>query len=183
MFWRWKPGKGRPRIPEDLRGLIRQMARENPLWGEERIANELLLKLGLQVSPRTVRRYMSKKPSRGPRSDQRWSTFLRNHDGAILACDFFVVVTVTFRIFYVFVHLEHGSRRITHVGVTAQPTAEWTLQQLRQTIPSDHRYRFVIHDRGRVFSKELDGFLENMKLRVLRTPYRSPKATRFVRER
>ena len=73
MFWRWKSRKGRPRIPEDLRGLIRQMARENPLWGEERIANELILKLGLQVSPRTVRKYMPKEPSRGPRNDQHWS--------------------------------------------------------------------------------------------------------------
>ena len=56
IFWRWKSRNGRPRIPEDLRSLIRQIARENPLWGEERIANELLLKLGLQVSPRTVRK-------------------------------------------------------------------------------------------------------------------------------
>jgi len=176
VFWRWKSRKGRPRIPEDLRGLIRQMAQENPLWGEERIANELLLKLGLQVSPRTVRKYMPKEPARGPRNDQRWSTFLRNHAGAILACDFFVVVTVTFRTIYVFVIMEHGSRRILHCNATLHPTSEWTMQQLRQAIPSDHMYRFVIHDRGRVFSKELDGFLENMGLRVLRTPYRSPKA-------
>ena len=75
---------GRPQIPEDLRSLIRQMARENPLWGEERIANELLLKLGIRLSPRTVRKYMLKEPSRGPRNDQRWVTFLRNHAGGIL---------------------------------------------------------------------------------------------------
>jgi transposase InsO family protein len=119
---------------------------------------------------------MPKEPSRGPHHDQRWATFLRNHAGAILACDFFVVVTVMFRTIYVFVILEHGSRRILHCNVTSHPTSEWTMQQLQQAIPSDHRYRFVIHDRGRVFSKELDGFLENMELRVLRTPYRSPKA-------
>ena len=176
MFWRWKSRMGRPPIPRDIRSLIRRMARENPFWGEERIANELLLKLGLQVSPRTVRKYMPKEPSRGPRNDQRWSTFLRNHAGAILACDFFVVVTVTFRSIYVFVILEHGSRRILHCNATSHPTSEWTMQQLRQAIPSDHRYRFVIHDRGSVFSKELDSFLKNMELRVLRTPYRSPKA-------
>ena len=176
MFWRWKSRTGRPRIPEDLRSLIRQMARENPLWGEERFANELSVKLGIRVSPRTVRKYMPKEPSHGPRGDQRWATFLRNHAGAILACDFFVVVTVTFRILYVFVLLEHGSRRIIHVGVTAHPTAEWTLQQLRQTIPSDHKYRFLIHDRGRVYSRELDHSVENLGLRVLKTPYRSPQA-------
>jgi len=55
LFWRWKSRPGRPPIPADLQALIRRMARENPSWGEERIANELLLKLGLRVSPRTIR--------------------------------------------------------------------------------------------------------------------------------
>jgi len=176
MFWRWKSRMGRPRIPEDLKSLIRLMTRENPLWGEERIANELFVKLGIRLSPRTVRKYMPKEPSRGPRNDQRWSTFLRNHAGVILACDFFVVVTVTFRFLYVFVLLEHGSRRIMHVSAAAHPTAEWTLQQLRQAVPSDHKYRFLIHDRGRVYSRELDRSVKNLRLRVIKTPYRSPQA-------
>ncbi len=119
---------------------------------------------------------MPKEPSRGSRNDQRWATFLRNHAGVILACDFFVVVTVTFRILYVFVLLEHGSRRIIYLGVTVHPTAEWTLQQLRHAIPSNHKYKFLIHDRGRVFSKELDRSVKNMGLRVIKTPYRSPRA-------
>src|SRR5215510_10785900 len=55
LLWRWKSKLGRPRIPAELQALIRQMARDNPTWGQERIANERLLKLGLQVSPRTVR--------------------------------------------------------------------------------------------------------------------------------
>jgi putative transposase len=53
LFWRWKCRPGRPRIPVELRTLIRMMAGENPAWGEERIANELLVKLGIWVSPRT----------------------------------------------------------------------------------------------------------------------------------
>ena len=68
-------------------GLIRRLAAENLLWGEERIANELFLKLGLRVSPRTVRKYMPRRPPGFPRGDQRWSTFLRNHSHAIVACD------------------------------------------------------------------------------------------------
>ena len=96
LLWRWKSRPGRPRIPQELRELIRRMARENPLWGQERIANELLLKLGLRVSPRTVRKYLSRRPPGRPRGDQRWSTFLRNHARAIVACDFFVAVTSTF---------------------------------------------------------------------------------------
>src|ERR1700736_6047571 len=54
LFWRFKSRRGRPPIPLELRQLIRRMATENPSWGEERIANELLLKLGLRVSPRTA---------------------------------------------------------------------------------------------------------------------------------
>jgi hypothetical protein len=110
LFWRLKSRPGRPPIPLELRQLIRRMATENPLWGEERIANELLLKLGLRVSPRTVRKYLPKRPPGRHRGDQRWSTFLHNHARAIVACDFFVAVTATFRLFYVLVLIEHGSR-------------------------------------------------------------------------
>ena len=141
LLWRLKSRRGRPPIPEELRALIRRMATENHLWGEERIANELLLKLGLRISPRTVRKYMPKRPPGQPRGDQRWSTFLRNHAAAILACDFFVAVTATFRLLYVFVVIEHGTRRVAHVNVTSHPSAPWTLQQLRQVsaIPTTTR--------------------------------------------
>ena len=132
LLWRYKSRPGRPRIPLELRQLIRRMATENPIWGEERITNELLLKLGLKVSPRTVRKYMPKAPSGRPRGDQRWDTFLRNHGKAILACDFFVTVTATFRLLYVFVLVHHGSRRLVHFNVTAHPTAAWTPQQLTE---------------------------------------------------
>lgn len=75
---------------------------------------------------------MPKRPPGLPRGDQRWSTFLRNHAKAIIACHFFVAVTVTFRMLYVFVVIEHGTRRLAHLNVTAYPGAEWTLQQLRE---------------------------------------------------
>jgi putative transposase len=97
LLWRLKSRRGRPPIPAELRRLIRRMARENPLWGEERIANELLLKLSIRISPRTVGKSLQKRPPGQPRGDQRWSTFLKNHATAILACDFFVAVTATFR--------------------------------------------------------------------------------------
>jgi hypothetical protein len=116
LFWRRKSKpRGRPRLPTDLRQLITDVATANRTWGEERIAAELLLKLGLRVSPRTVRRYMP--PGAGPRLRaglQDWSTFVRNHARGMLGCDFFVVVTATFRVFYVFVVLEVGTRRILH---------------------------------------------------------------------
>ena len=93
LFWRWRSQPGRPPIPADLQALMRRMAQDNPTWGQERIANELLLKLGLQVSPRTVRKYMPPPADResGQRvSSQRWMTFVRNHAQAIVACDFCV---------------------------------------------------------------------------------------------
>ena len=130
LLWRYQSRPGRPRIPPELRQLIRRIATENALWGEERIANELRLKLGIRVSPRTVRKYMPKRPTGHRRGDQRWATFLRNHAKAIVAGDFFVAVTATFRLLYVFVLIHHGSRRLLHFNVTAHPTAASTLQQL-----------------------------------------------------
>ena len=176
LFWRVKSRPGRPPIPLELRQLIRRMATENPLWGEERIANELLLKLGLRVSPRTVRKYMPKRPPGRPRGDQRWSTFLRNHAGAIVACDFFVAVTATFRLLYVFVVIEHGSRRLVRVAVTAHPSAAWTLQQLREVVGFDHARRYLIHDRDSIFARSLDESIRNLGLTVLKSPPHSPKA-------
>jgi hypothetical protein len=72
LFWRMKSRPGRPPIPQELRRLIRRVGAENPLWGEERIANELLLKLGVRISPRTVRKYLTKRPPGRTRGDQRW---------------------------------------------------------------------------------------------------------------
>jgi len=156
------------------------MAMDNPTWGQERIANELLLKLGLKVSPRTVRKYMPDHcvGDPGKRSQsQRWSTFVRNHAKGIVACDFCVAVTTTFRLLYVFVVIEHASRRLLHVNVTAHPTAEWTIQQFREAIPADHTYRILIHDRDAIFSKALDQSVSHMGLHVIKTPVRTPVAT------
>ena len=179
LFWRWKSRPGRPPLPADRQALIRQMARDNPTWGQERIANELFLKLGLQVSPRTVRKYMPPHVHRDPgqrTSSQRWRRFVRNHAQAIVACDFCVVVTATFRRLYVFVVMEHATRRILHTNVTAHPTASWTLQQLREVIPTGHSYRFLIHDRDSIYSRELEHSIRNLGLRILKTPPQTPQA-------
>jgi putative transposase len=179
LFWRWKSRPGRPPIPTALQALIRRMAQENPSWGEERLANELLLKLGLRVSPRTIRKYLPKRLNlgRGKRATtQRWRTFVRTHAQAIVACDCCIVVTATFRLLYVFVLMEHATRRILHVNVTAHPTADWTLQQCREAIPVDHTYRCLRHDRDSIFSQQLDEGIRHLGLRVLRTPVRTPQA-------
>jgi putative transposase len=115
------------------------MTLSNLYWREERAANELLLKLGIKVSPRTARKYMPTPPNVSGR-DQRWSTFVRNHAKTIIACDFCSVVTATFQVPYVFIVIEHQTRRIVHFNVTPNPTAAWTRQQLREAISSDHCY-------------------------------------------
>jgi putative transposase len=179
LFWRWTSRPGRPPIPTDLQALIRRMAHDNLTWGEERIANELRLKLALHASPRTVRKYLPKRLDHGWHRrvpSQRWRTIVCNHAQAMIACDFCVVVTATFRLLYVFVVMEHASRRILRTDVTTHPTAAWTMQQLREAIPADHTYRFLIHDRDSIFSRDLDQRVRHLGLRVLKTPPQSPQA-------
>ncbi len=181
LFWRWKSRpRGRPRLPADLRALIVEMARSNPTWGEERIASELLLKLGIRVSPRTVRRYMPEDAGHwNGVSSQRWMTFVRNHAHAILACNFFVSVTASFRLLCVFVIMEVGTRRIAHFNVTEHPTADWTLQQFREVITGEQPQRFLIHDRDSIYSADFDSGLKAMGLKILKTPFRAPQANAF----
>jgi hypothetical protein len=167
LFWRWKSRSGRPPIPVSLRRLIIAMARANPTWGEERIADELLLKLGLAVSPRTVGRYLrNMRPSRGGPPSLRWATFVRNHAHAILACDFFITVTARFRVVYVFVVLEIGTRRIVHSNVTEHPTADWTIQQFRTVITPETSHRFVLHDRDGIYAAGVDLAIASMGRRT-----------------
>jgi putative transposase len=174
LFWRLKSRPGRP-IPLQIQSLIRRMAHDNPSWGEERIANELLLKLDIRVSPRTVNRYLPKRPTGRPRADMRWSTFLHLHAEGIIACDFLVAVTATFRLLYVFVVIEHRSRRLIHCNVTAHPTAGWTLQQLRETVGLAGRHEYLLHDRDSIFATHLDESIAHLGVTVLKSPPRSPK--------
>jgi transposase InsO family protein len=108
-----------------------------------------------------------------------WSTFVRNHAHAVLACDFFVAVTATFRVFYVFVVLEVGTRRILHWNVTEYPTADWTAQQFRMVVSGDQTHRWVIHDRDSTYSEGVDAAVAAMGLTILKTPVRAPQANAF----
>jgi putative transposase len=146
------------------------MVRENPTWGQARIANELSLKLGIQVSPRAVRAYWPSQilPTRPRPASQSWNTFIHNHAQAIVACDFMLAITARFRVLYVLLLMEIvlllmeiGLRRIIHFHVTEHPTADWTLQQFREAIPGDHSHRFLIHDRLATFSTEFDKAVEH----------------------
>jgi hypothetical protein len=152
--------------------LIRRMAAANPLWGAPRIHGELQ-KLGISVSQATVAKYMARRDT--PPS-QPWRTFLATHVGQIMAADFFVVPTVTYRLLFVLVILAHHRRRIVHVAVTDHPTAAWTAQQLRNAFPEDHAPRYLLHDRDAAFT-DVVSTIGAMQIHELLTAARSPGRT------
>ncbi len=167
LFWRWKSRRrrGRPAKDWELIQLIRRMWTVNPTWGSPRIRDELA-KLGLRAWAATVRKYRPK--SRRPPS-QTWRTFLQNHAGAIAAMDFFVVPTVTARLLYVLVILNHERRRIVHSNITEAPTAEWTAQQIVNAFPYDTSPEYLLRDRdsiyGSAFVQRVAGM--NIKQKVI----------------
>jgi putative transposase len=116
---------------------------------------------------------------RGGRGDQRWATFVRNHAKALVAMDLFTVVSASFRVYYVLVVMEIGRRTILHTNVTTNPSAPWICQQLREAIPCDHAYRFLIRDRAGNFNREVDETIRSFGIRPLRTPIRAPKANAY----
>ena len=171
-YWRWKSrSAGRPRVARDIPALIRRMVREND-WGAPRIHAELI-KLGYDVSQRTVSRYMPKKPAE-PDAIERWKAFLRNHRDVIGAMDFLTVPTATFRVLYVFFVMGHERRKILHVNVTAHPHAEWVIQQLREAFPFDTALRYLILDRDAIFKGRVTTAIKNMGIKPKLTSYRSP---------
>jgi transposase InsO family protein len=147
------------------------MARENPTWGAPRIHGELV-KLGFDVSERTVARFMPRRPS-DPEQRLCWRQFLASHRHAIVAADFLTVPTVTFRVIYVFFVIGHGRRQLLHVNVTANPTAGWVAQQLRHAFPGDVP-RWLILDNDSKFGDEVRRTIRTFGITEKRTSYRSP---------
>src|SRR5919202_276908 len=163
--------------------LIRQMARDNQLWGAERIRGELL-KLAIRVSKRTIQKYTQHVPRSRP-PGQSWATFLRNHAGAIWACDFLQVTDLLCRPLFAFFLVEHASRRVVHVGVTRHPTDAWVAQQLREATPYGERPRFLLRDNDAKYGAHFAQLAEASGITVVRTPVRAPRAKaiaeRFLR--
>jgi len=179
---------GRPPVEGRVRELVLRLARENPRWGYPRIAGELL-KLGLRVSPSTVRRILlaaALGPAPG-RAGPSWRTFLRQHAVSMLACDFFTVETLSLRRFYVLFFIELETRRVHLAGCTTNPTGRWVTQQARNLSFSGvfQRMRFLIHDRDSKFTAAFDEVFRTEGIRIVQTPVRAPQANayaeRFVR--
>jgi Integrase core domain len=183
LYWRWRSrGRrpGRPSIERAVSDLIRQMSAANPLWGAPGIHGEML-KLGIQVSQATVRRYMIRRP-KSP--SPTWRTFLRNQLEGITASDMFVVVTAAFRLLYVSVILGHGRRKILHLNVTPHPTAGWRSRQVTEAFPWDTAPRYLVRDRdasyGRCFSDRVTAMGISEVITAPQAPWQNPYVERVI---
>src|SRR6476660_8030528 len=141
QYWKklsQKTSPGRPQVSSEVRKLVRTMAAANVTWGAPRIHGELL-KLGFEVSERTVSRLLPKS-SKNP--SQTWKTFLTNHVGQFVSIDFFTVSTLQLKVLFVFVVVAHERRRVLHFNITQHPTAEWTAQQIIEAFPEATTCRY-----------------------------------------
>jgi transposase len=170
---------GRPPVNDRVRQLVLRLARENPCWGYPRIAGELG-KLGLRVSPSTVRRLLLGAGLRPAprRAGPSWRDFLRQQAASMLACDFFTVETISLRRFYVLFFIELGSRRVRVAGCTTNPSGAWVTQQARNLSFTGvfERMRFLIHDRDSKFTAAFDEVFRSEDIRVIHTPIHAPQA-------
>ena len=175
LFWWWKSRRplGRPRLSAELRELIATIARENPRWGTERIRGELL-KLGIAVSNRSIRRYRRRGPARPP--SQTWRTILANHRPQIWAADLFTVQTLTFKTLYVLLFVAHGRRELVHWNVTASPTAAWVWRQLVDATPWGRQPRYLVRDRDASYGGDFGKRAQSLGIEALLTPIRAPRA-------
>jgi putative transposase len=179
---------GRPGTDATTREHVLRLARENPRWGYQRIAGELT-KLGVSVSPSTVRRLLA-RAELGPaprRSGPSWREFLRAQAASVVACDFFCVETALLRRYYVLFFIELQTRRVHLAGVTANPDGRWVTQQARNLSLSGalDAVKFLIRDRDSKFVAGFDEVFRTDSVKVIQTPLRSPQANayaeRFVR--
>ena len=176
LFWkhRSKARSSKPRLSCETITLIKEMAANNRLWGAERIRGELL-KLDIRVSKRTIQKYMKQvRPKRA--RGQNWKTFLRNHAAEIWACDFLQVTDLFFRPLFAFFIIELKSRKVIHVHVTRSPTDPWVAQQLREATPYGQTPKYLIRDNDRKFGQHFARVAATSGIKVLRTPYRTPRA-------
>ena len=179
MFWTWRirsSRPGRPKVPGEVRVLIRTMSCANPLWGAPKIHGELL-KLGIDIGETSVSKYMVRR--RQPPS-QTWRAFLENHMKSMVSVDFFTVPTVRFHILYVFLVLAHDRRRIIHFAVTAHPTAEWTAQQMGEAFPWESAPQYLLRDRDRIFGRDFVDQMNAMSIKQVLSAPRSPWQRAYV---
>jgi len=185
LYWRRrsKAPTHLPKVASETIVLIREMAKDNRLWGAERIRGELL-KLGQRVCKRTIQKYMRTVRTQQPRG-QKWSTFLHTHAKDIWACDFLQITDLFFRPLFAFFLIELKSRKVIHVGVTRSPMDAWVAQQLREATPYGQAPKYLIRDNDRKFGSCFTRVATTSAIEILKIPYHAPRANanceRFLR--
>ena len=180
LYWRQKSGgakPGRPRLDAEVKSLVLKLSSSNPMWGAPRIHGELL-KLGIEISERSVSGII-KRNNRKPPS-QSWKTFMSNHMTDMAAIDFLVVPSIRFKMLFVFVVLSHDRRKVIHFNVTANPTAQWTAQQIVEAFPWDTAPKYLLRDRDKFFGKLFQSRVNSMGIEEVLTAYRSPWQNAYV---
>jgi putative transposase len=162
--------RGRPGTAAEFRRLIEQMAAANPLWRAPRIHGELKM-LGIAISERTVSRIL-RRLRRPP--NQTWRTFLHNHVGQLVSIDFFTVPTITMRVLFVLIVLEHDRRKVLHFNVAEHPTGAWTAQQIVEAFADREAAQYLIRDRDSRYSAEVRLRIKSLGMQEILTAPQSP---------
>jgi transposase InsO family protein len=172
LYWRWKSRSrgGRPKVPIEIRRLIRQMSLANRLWGAPRIHHGELLKLGIEIAQSTVAKYGEERARRvadledlsaQPRGRHRRDGLPDRADDRLQAA----IRLVT---------LKHERRRLISLSVTTHPTAEWIAPQITDAFPWDEAPDYMIRDRGASYGHAVTERLTAMGIRDHPTAPHSP---------